>query len=271
MRHYVLCQKTGGLLVLTDLKSINCQSLLECSALYKILLNVGKNVKVYIDNKVTEFKTGQILFCKPLNNVEIVNKNHKVKILAFNKDFYPFYDEEDETSFYWFWFFGAKHPESIVLNESEQRYMEALYRMTEDRFMLKSIEDVEGHKLMIKRIVTVVSLKIQNSANRQVLSRLQLETVKRFNSLIEAHFKKKNKLSDYMEFLQRPPSKLTRLIRQFLFEPHSATNRKKFILELKKSLSLNSKIAVEENEEIDNLEYYYSNAFSRPENMRHET
>lgn len=128
--------------------------------------------------------------------------------------------------------------------------------------------DIESYKLILKRIITVASLKVQNGLNICILSKLQLDTIKRFNTLIENHFKDKNKLNNYMIFFHKPPSRFTQLIHQFFSEPLLQIKKSKLVLELKKLLSHNAKKTVAENSKTDRIKYNYSNAFSNNGNIR---
>lgn len=236
--------------------------LLANSALYKILYNPGENIKILLNGTVKHFKKGSALFCKPLNDVQLLNNAHEVKVMAFNKDFYPLASEEDEINFYWFWYFGVEHPQFIDLNDSEVRFIETLLKSSEEKFSFKSSKFYDSQQLIIKRMIRAFSLTIQNSSNKAVLSPLQLSSIKRFNGIIETHFKTKNTISDYLALIKQPSSALLATWKKNLVGPVRQIFNGSLILRLKTALGLGEKGFAKEPMAIDYLEDYYLTSFS---------
>ncbi|WP_299249408.1 hypothetical protein [uncultured Aquimarina sp.] len=130
----IRCPKSGGLFFLSDFKNTDYQGLLTSSALYKIIYNRGNAVKIYVDHKMITLKRYEVLFCKPLNTVQVSHSHDAVSVVAYNKDFYKLSSAEEEASFYWFWYFGVNHPHIFKLSKVEQGFFKMMYDCMEREF-----------------------------------------------------------------------------------------------------------------------------------------
>ena len=207
MQHHIISPNTGELFFLSDFKDNNYQSLLSSSALYKILFNTGKSEKIYIDNATYIIKSGEIVFCKPLNTVQVYNTNTKLKVVAFNKEFYKLSSTEEEVSFYWFWYFGIKHPHFVDLTSIEHDFFKMMYDRLEWEFV-QSNGCIETVRDILKKIMAVSVTKIETLHNKPALADIQLNVIKKFNTLIEEHFQNKTPFTEIVKSLNGKTSYL---------------------------------------------------------------
>ncbi len=214
MQHHIICPKTGGLFFLSDFNNSSYQGVLSASALYKILYNQGKKVTVYIDNAPCQIARGDILYCKPLNTIQVYNVHDDLKVVAYNKDFYELATAEEEAAFYWFWYFGIKHPYAVQLSNVEERYMKRMYDCMEREFH-QTNGCIETERDFLKRIMAVSIGRIEAATGHPVIAEAQLHIIKRFNVLIEEHFKKKHSFEDIAKLLGTRTSYLQQLFKKY--------------------------------------------------------
>lgn len=209
MQHYIICQDTGKFFFLSHLQNANCQALLTSSALYKIFFNNGNPVQLFIDNQPQIFGTGEVLFCKPLNTVESFNAHSGLRVVAFNKEFYRFNGPKEEAAFYWFWFYSVKQPYTFKLNESELNFFEIMFNGMRQQFEHKGC--VETEQEILKRILSTTIAKVQSTGHLPLLEDAQLAVIKKFNGLMEDHFKKKVSFSEIIKLLEENTSYMRQL------------------------------------------------------------
>lgn len=230
MQHHIICSKTGGLFFLSDFKNTNYQSLLSSSALYKILMNSGPAIKIYIDSSIHSIRTGELLFCKPLNTIQVCNPHNDLKVVAYNKDFYKLSSVEEEVAFYWFWYFGVEHPHSFSLSKMEKGFFEKMYDCMESPFS-NSNGCIDTERNILKRIMSVSIDKIKTHHNSPILDDRQLNIIKKFSLLIEEHFQKKASFADISKLLNSKTSSLRGLLQKYLVKQRTSKIVKDKVLE----------------------------------------
>ncbi|MDO1501656.1 hypothetical protein Q2T40_16090 [Winogradskyella maritima] len=234
MQHHIICPKTGGLFFLSDFKNKDYEGLLTSSALYKIIYNRGNAVKIYVDHKLITLKKDEVLFCKPLNTVQVSKPHDTVNVVAYNKDFYKLSNAAEEASFYWFWYFGVNHPHIFQLSEVEQGFFQMMYECMEREFnqyngCIETVRDV------LKRVMAVSIMRVEDSPIVPSIGETQLHIIKKFSLLIEEHFRKKIAFTDIPKLLKRNPSYVSKLLTKYFGKRAVKTAKEKFILESKQA------------------------------------
>lgn len=258
MRHLSIHKETGDMLVFADLKNNNYQQLLINNTLNKMLYNPGENAILLVNGKVKIFKKNMVLFCKQLNNVEILGVDHKVKIMAFNKELYALETKEKEYKFYWFEYLEVKYPKFISLDKPDIDYVDSLFTFAEENFKSKPIEYFPEQQIMVKNIIKALIHKLQKQSKRSFLSPLQFKSIKKFNDIIENNIKTKNLVGNCMKFLKRSSFSFGEMLYQNIIRPFKVVCKSTF----KNTRSLPKRQA-KESPSIDYLEEYYRTAFSR--------
>lgn len=229
MQHHIINTETGALFYLSDFDNSDYQSLLSSSALYKILFNTGETGSVYIDNSFRTIKSGEMVFCKPLNAVHINNPHNDIKVIAFNKAFYKLSTKEEEEAFYWFWYHAVSHPRSFTLSALENSFFKMMYDCMEREFdYTKSCKDTIRDSL--KRIIAISTAKTVSKDNSPVLGDIELNAIKKFNFLTEEHFRNKVLFADISKLFYKPTPYLNRLFNKY-FTKQTPLNVKQKIME----------------------------------------
>lgn len=191
MKGTYINRRKGGLFFVTDFREPSYKALLQDSALYKIVQSTADNRKVFVDGKLNILNKNELLFCKPLNSLEVVHSQSNLTAIAFNKDFYNIDNPNDEVLFYGFWFFRIRHPLKLHIEEKEMypfiSIFGAFQREIRNGNRLK--ENVIRKKLRLLLIAS--SQRVKTIEDAPFLKQGQLNAIKKFANLIEMHFTKK--------------------------------------------------------------------------------
>jgi len=231
MQHYVISPTSGGLFLFSDFEETSTKNLLSSSALYKIIYNRGTAVNIYLDNTRKRLNKNQVLFCKPLQSVEVLSPHPELQVIAFNKDFYSLQSQDEEREFYGFWFLGFKHSLIISLNDIEQNFFNITFSSIEQEFIYNN-GAVETQREVLKRIISTTNMRLLTPNRSILLGNKELDIFKRFSNLIEAHFKKRTDFEDIVKTISKKPSFLQQLTDKYFFkikksEEEMVTNRAK--------------------------------------------
>jgi len=221
MQHYIICPKSGGLFLFSNFNEATTQTLLASSALYKVIYNRGDATHIHINNSKETIRKGEVLFCKPLDYIEVPRPQTGLQVIAFNKDFYNLKTVDEEKEFYGFWFFGFKRSLIINLNDIEQNFFNVIFNNIEQELNYTN-GSIVTQRDILKRIIRITSIKIQTTENKVVLENLQLDIVKRFSQLIEAHFNKKTSFGDIIKMQSKNSSFLHQLFGRFFSKPSAS-------------------------------------------------
>ena len=117
--------KEESTLVLTNFNCAPSQELLASSGMYKIIWARDASRELLIDGYKITLQKGQVIFCTPLNILEIKQRDGLVA-LVFNREFYCIREHDDEVSCNGFLFYGSSEPPVITLDEKELKKMKNL-------------------------------------------------------------------------------------------------------------------------------------------------
>lgn len=236
MKHDFINPKNGGLFTVTDFENINYTPLFMDSALYKVFLNTSGDTRLFVDGDMKIIQKNQLFFCKPLNSVEVAGRSDGLRGIAFNKAFYAIRDYDDEVSFYWFWFLGTKYPMLVSLPEEDIDLFENMFDCFELEFKNDACKiQEEMLRYVLRRILAMSNLYLDDKKSFK-LRHSQIEIIRKFNELIEYHFKEKHQVSDYAAMLCKSPKTISNMFRKYTDATPSGTIRNRIILEAKKLL-----------------------------------
>lgn len=194
MKGTFINRKKGGLFFLTDFTSPSYKALLQDSALYKIVLSTANGRTVYVDGKRKTLHKNEVLFCKPLNSLEVIHPQDDLIAIAFNKDFYKVDNPHDEVLFYGFWYFRIHHPLKLSMAEKEMTAFISIFKTFQNEITNKGNirEDIIQKKLRLLLIAS--SQRVAIPEEMLFLRQGQLNAIKNFANLIEMHFTKKRRI-----------------------------------------------------------------------------
>lgn len=230
--------------ILTDFNCSPAQQILRDKGYYKILWNKESSSKITIDGYGLIIKKNQLLFCTPLNILEIPLETGLISIV-FNREFYCLRDHDHEVSCQGILFFGSSLPPVITLNETEIKSFESMFQIFKEEFDTKDQIQGEMLRVMLKRLLIKSTRLITDRSINSDVSKPQLDLVRKFHILVENHFKEKHQVADYAKLLFKSPKTLSNLFKKIGDEAPLKVINKRIMLEAKRLLLFSDKNADE--------------------------
>jgi len=228
--------KDESTFILTDFNCSSSLDLLRNKGLYKIIWSKDHEVSFRIDGSLIELEKDQIVFCTPLNVLEIEKNTDGIISLVFNREFYCIRDHDQEVSCNGFLFFGSSVPQILTLNEKEKVSFSMMFDSFKEEFENK--DQIQGEMLqtLLKRFLIKSRRLIKEDLPEPDLPNNQLDIIRKFNVLIEQHFREKHQVAEYAELLFKSPKTLSNLL---------ATINERIVLEAKRLLIYSDKTSEE--------------------------
>ncbi|WP_405207050.1 helix-turn-helix domain-containing protein [Aquimarina sp. LLG6339-5] len=230
------------------LTNFNCSSsldLLRNKGLYKIIWSKDHEVSFRIDGSLIELQKDQIVFCTPLNVLEIENNTDGIISLVFNREFYCIRDHDQEVSCNGFLFFGSSVPQILSLDEKEKVSFSMMFDSFREEFENK--DQIQGEMLqtLLKRFLIKSRRLIKEDLPESEIPNNQLDIIRKFNILIEQHFREKHQVAEYAELLFKSPKTLSNLFNKYSDKSPLATINERIVLEAKRLLLYSDKTSEE--------------------------
>ncbi|AKD53963.1 helix-turn-helix domain-containing protein [Spirosoma radiotolerans] len=205
------------------------------SRLLTIAWNVGDDQAVLIDGINYLFPRQTML---PLMVSQSVSFEHPDTIVAwqFDRAFYCIVDHDKEVSCVGFLFYGAKDPLFLALSSSEQTKFDALLTVFHDEFSTHDAIQGEMLRMLLKRLIIKLTRLAKEQYLDPTLSEKDLDLVRRFNLLVEIHYRKLHAVSDYAELLNKSPKTLSNLFAIYNQKSPLQLIHERIVLEAKRLL-----------------------------------
>ena len=222
-------------LILTDFNCGPAQDLLKNTGYYKILWAKDSDRDLSIDGYTIRLQQHQVVFCTPLNILEIPKESGIIAI-AFNREFYCIRDHDHEVSCNGILFFGASQPPVITLQQGDIHSFEAMFTIFKEEF--ETVDQIQGEMLrvMLKRLLIKSSRLLTEMQVITGLPSSQLELLRKFHILVAQHFKEKHKVSDYADLLFKSPKTLSNVFKKAGYPTALSIINDRILLEAKRRL-----------------------------------
>ena len=235
--------------VLSDLSCQPSQDLLNKQGFYKIIWNQSDKTNISIDNYKLSLQAHEVVFCTPLNKVEIPIDSQGIYAFIFNKEFFCIQTHDDQVSCNGLLFFGSAQPQRIQLTETELSHFQLMQEQSEEDFHIKDHLQGEMLRSLLKRLLIMSTRIMSNRLPDKSISKAQIDIVRQFNILVEKHFREYHKVKDYANLLFKSPKTLSNLFLMYNDKSPLMMINERILLEAKRLLLYSDKssneIAVE--------------------------
>lgn len=218
--------KDEGKFTITSFQCGPSLQLLQEKGLYKIVWCTEGEEKIVVDGYDVTLKKNQVLFCTPVNIVDIPKDNYGLIAFVFNREFYCIQHNDPEVSCMGLLFYGSSNAPIIDLNEKDQRSFNALLILFQEEFETKDQIQGEMLRTLLKRMLITSTRLIKQETNQADLSIKQVDLIRKFNILVEQHYKEKHQVAEYAELLYKSPKTLSNF-----FKKHNVSSPLKIINE----------------------------------------
>ena len=230
---------------LTDFSSAHGYKLLQDRGFYKIIWAMEDVPHMMIDGCDFQLKKNQVLFCTPLNYIDIPHTSREIWSFVFNREFYCIRDNDEEVSCNGLLFYGSCRPVVISLDEREQMTYDAIYNILMEEFEYRDSSQGEMLRAMLKRLLIKSTRLAKQGLPVPVTSQETVDIVRQFNILVEKLFKTHHQVHEYAELLCRSPKTLTNIFKKHgQSSPLTAINER-ILLEARRLLLFSNKTAEE--------------------------
>ena len=182
---------------------------------FKIIWAKEDDISFGIDHYRVHVKKNSVFFCTPLNEIMLNENIEGAVVYLFNREFYCIRDHDSEVSCNGFLFLGSSLPIIIDLNEEEQKSFELIYQFFAEEF--KNTDNIQGEMLLVllKRLI-ITSVRIaRKTLPVEDMPQSKLDIIRKFNLLVEAHFREKHKVGDYADMLHISAKSLSNLFLKY--------------------------------------------------------
>jgi len=230
-----------GRFTLTDFNCASFDRRLGIGDYYKIIWAKDKDLMLAIDGYHLNIKKNHLLFCTPLNRLNIEPYTQGAVSYIFNRDFYCIRDHDSEVSCNGYLFFGSSIPPIIELTENEQKSFNLLFMFFEEEFENKDLIQGEMLMVLLKRLLIMSARLARKTLPIPDLANSKLDLIREFNLLVEMHFREKHKVIDYADLLHKSPKTLSNVFLKYYNKSPLQVINERIILEAKRLLMYSDK------------------------------
>lgn len=226
---------------LIDVSELKYRSSDKRDDLYKIVWAMNDELTLGIDGYRVLLQKNHLLFATPLNQLDLDIENRDIVIYTFNREFYCIRDHDAEVSCNGFLFLGSSTPIMVELSPKEQKSFHLLYEFFVEEF--DTMDHIQGEMLLVllKRLL-IKSVRIARKALPvEDMPQPKLDSIRKFNLLVEMHFREKHKVSEYADLLHITPKSLSNLFSRYYNKSPLKVITERIILESKRLLDFSDK------------------------------
>ncbi|MFY0627731.1 MAG: helix-turn-helix domain-containing protein [Reichenbachiella sp.] len=235
-------QKIGAWLRLTDNVGLLSDAYrIEDQQIHLLWNRSSKNVNLFIDDLPIELSPNQITTCTYLQTIQFENQLPKLTVFSFSREFYCIKEHDQEVSCSGLLFFGTKDVPVVLLNDQESERLNLLLKVFIDEFQVNDNVQNEMLQMLLKRLIILCTRMVRSQLSTRSITHEQVDLIRQFNVLVDGHFKKLHKVSDYAEMLFKSPKTLSNLFKQFNSKSPLALIHERIALEGKRLLSMTDK------------------------------
>lgn len=217
---------------------------------YDNLINIHWNrndipLTLSIDGVDHELLPNQLTTSTYLQKLSFVKGEPPLTSFSFNREFYCIIDHDQEVSCNGVIFFGAFDIPKVTIEGDEINKFESLYQVFLEEF--KTRDSIQGEMLMmmLKRLIIKTTRLTKEQKVGQRLDDSQVDIVRKYNVLVDIHFKTKHQVNEYAEMLFKSPKTLSNLFAKYNFKTPLQIIHERIALEGKRQLTYTDKTAKE--------------------------
>jgi len=204
--------------------------------LFKILWCQNQNATVKIDDYEMVLKKDEVIFCTPLNVIELPEESQGLVALVFNKEFFCIQTHDDQVSCHGFLFFGSSQPQRILLDKNEAKNFMLIIDMFKEDLSIQDHLQGEMLRSLLKRLLIKSTRIAKLTLPQPDISNAQMNIIREYNILVEKHFREFHNVKDYANLLFKSPKTLSNLFPKYSDKSPLMVINDRILLEAKRLL-----------------------------------
>ena len=176
-----------------------------------IAWNRGPDQVITIDNYPYTFPANTVHCLMTSENFHF-ERPENIVAWQFSREFYCIVDHDKEARCVGFIFYGPPQKMFIQLSEHDYKHFDMTLEMLKEEF--ENPDHIQGEmmQVLLKRLIIIITrlAKIQY-INENELPGDKLDIIRKYNFLVETHYKKEHQVSFYADQLFKSPKTLSNL------------------------------------------------------------
>jgi AraC family transcriptional regulator, 4-hydroxyphenylacetate 3-monooxygenase operon regulatory protein len=209
-----------------------------------------KNFLLHCDDKQLNLNPGTFCTLTALNHVSIPKQDSTLTAISFNREFYCLRDHDHEISCNGILFYGAQQLPFFKISKSQLEMFESLVSMFLREFKVQDKVQLEMLVSLLKVMIIQLTRIGRNEIKPLQADPSSIETIRKFNLLVDQNFKTKKMISDYAFELGITPKRLSDLFRKGKLPSPLQIIHDRIVLEAKRLLLFSDKSISQISEEL---------------------
>lgn len=183
----------------------------------------------------------QITTSTYLQRITFESKSAPLTAFTFNREFYCIQDHDAEVSCNGIIFFGTQAQPIISLNTDDFDKFNTLHEVFIDEFTTR--DNIQGEMLvmLLKRLIIKTTRLAKEQLITGDLKESQIDIVRKFNVLVDTHYRQKKQVNEYADMLFKSPKTLSNLFAKYNQQSPLHIIHERIILEAKRLLKYTDK------------------------------
>ncbi len=175
----------------------------------------NKSVEIQVDELTIQLLPNQLMTTTYLQHISFDKTDLSLTAFLFNREFYCISDHDSEVSCNGILFFGAQNLPIVTIPKDQERKFTNLYEVFEDEFATPDKIQGDMLQMLLKRLIIMCTRLAKDQLIVKNLDNEQIDVVRKFNVLVDTHYKTKRKVSDYADLLYKSPKTLSNLFARY--------------------------------------------------------
>ena len=213
--------------------------------LLTIAWNRGADQVITIDNVEYNFPANTI-HCLMVSESFHFERPADIVAWQFSRDFYCIVDHDKEVSCVGFIFYGPPLKMFISLKDTDQKKADMILQMLQDEFNTHDHIQGEMMQVLLKRLIIIVTrLAKEQFINEKQLPGEKLDIIRKYNFLVESHYRTQRQVKFYADQLHKSPKTLSNLFALYNHKSPLLIIQERIIMEAKRMMLYTGKTTKE--------------------------
>ncbi len=168
-------------------------------------------VSFSLDGQEIVLHPRQLVTLTYLQHVSFVHTELPIAAFVFNREFYCINDHDSEVSCNGILFFGTQDIPIVTIPEAQRQRFSLLYEIFMEEFMTSDKIQGDMLQMLLKRLIIMCTRLAKEQLIVKELNNDQIDIIRKFNFLVDVHYKTKRKVGDYADMLFKSPKTLSNL------------------------------------------------------------
>lgn len=219
----------------------NAKQTKELGLIHIVWNNGSSPVRFLIDAVPFELAPHQICTFTYLHHIELLDDMNDVLLFSFNRAFYCIVDHDEEVSCNGIIFFGTQGLTVIDLDPNDNAKLSRLLDVFKDEFETKDRIQEEMLRMLLKRLIIICTRLARMQTVNNAVSNQQLELIRKFNVLVDVHFREKKTVQAYADLLFKSPKTLSNMFKMYGHRTPLQIIQERTLLEARRLLTYTDK------------------------------